>query len=456
MHPTNSSNPNPSRPQNKSCPAGGFQHISKSLPSTKRGVIVTPPYGYTSQPAPSELVVLHKGFDTLVLSVKAHIPLELFEPLEFEKARASAESREVQFEFGAFTFLLRPYGGHGYEFILSGGASGATWFLKKPNSKDPWGVRVNVGSFFLATEGLAAVREHLDAVLASWGVCYREEDISIARVDVCVDILAPDFVLIPDQVVMHSSCKRRDHLTADDIVVHGKSSRVTSITIGKPLNGQIIIYDKTSEIVASRKSYWWQIWDHTLRKKHGGEGITSDLLRNGTVRENIGSNRVWRIEARAGKNLLKDRWNIRTWADLYTRYGDVIREAFEVVRYCEPLICDTNRARWPAHAIWTLAESELNDDLIEMFEGTDPNPLKEVHCEDHIALIARNVLGCCITIGALKGKRQDELPALFHAIAREMQDTVNADPVKTAKQLNDASERYVFISKPKPQTDCRR
>jgi len=49
---------------------------------------------------------------------------------------------------------------------------------------------------------------------------------------------------------------------------------------------------------------------------------------------------------RAGKDLLKDRWNIRILADLFERYGDLIREACEVIRYTDP-DGDTNCARWP-------------------------------------------------------------------------------------------------------------
>jgi len=448
MQTPNSSAGQTARPQNKCCPAGGFQHVSEALPSQLRGVIVAPPSGNTSPPAPPELAVLHRGFDTLALSVRAHISSAFLEALQAEKARAEEQRRDVQVDYCGRTFHLKPHGGNGYSFILSGGPSGATWFIKKPNAKDPWGIRVSVGSFFLATQDLGAVREHLDAVLASWGVRYREEDVSIARADVCVDILAPDFVLTPDHFVMHSSCKRRDYLTADDMAVHGKSSRVTSVTVDGTMNRQVIIYDKSAEIIASKKSYWWHLWCDAARKKYGEGALASEFLRHGMLQRNISPSRIWRVEVRAGKDLLKDRWNIRTWGDFYTRFGDVIREAFELVRYCAPTAGDTNRARWPVHPIWALARDELSGDLVEMFEGTDPNPLKEVHREDHIALIFRNVLGSCITLAALNGKRQNELPAMFADLTEQMQASVKADPTRTERQLNEASERYVFIKKP--------
>ncbi|WP_300030588.1 hypothetical protein [uncultured Roseobacter sp.] len=391
------------------------------------------------------MTVLHRGFDTIALSVKAHITDTLLEALKADKARAEEERRDVQFDYGGFTFLLKPHGGAGYSFLLSGGNSGANWSIKTPNAKDPWGIRVSVGSFFLATEGLGAVREHLDAVLASWGIRYREEDVSIARADVCVDILAQGFRLNPDHFVMHSSCRRRDHLTADDIAVNGRSSRVTSVTVGGPANRQIIVYDKTTEIMARAKPYWWDIWYDTLRRNADADPATVDLLRYGTLRRNIGPNRVWRVEVRAGKNLLKDRWHIRTWSDFYARFGDVISEAFEVVRYCAPSDRDTNRARWPAHPIWALARTEMNSDLEEMSEGTDPEPLKEVVREDHIALIYRNVLGSCITLAALEGQPLTALSDFITGLAEKMQYSTKADPARTARQLNEASERYVFV-----------
>jgi hypothetical protein len=97
------------------------------------------------------------------------------------------------------------------------------------------------------------------------------------------------------------------------------------------------------------------------------------------MRKQTFKNSAAKVRFRAGKELLKDRWNIRTWAQFFDRFGDLCRETDEVVRYTEPNATDCNRARWPNHLICELACSEMNGDLMEMRSGCHPNPLKEAH-----------------------------------------------------------------------------
>ena len=206
MQLNNSSNNNPIRPQNLSCPASGT-YSAKDKPTdsdcSQRGVIVAPPSGNTDNP--DNLTVLHRGFDTIALSIQSNIGPELFAFLEAEQERAEQEKRDVLVDYNGVQLHLKGHGGHGYKFIASGGPDGATWFFKKPNSKDKWGIRLSFGSFFLAMHGLGAAKSHCEHVLGRLGVRYKPEDVSIARVDVCVDILAPNFEVIPDHFVMHLS-----------------------------------------------------------------------------------------------------------------------------------------------------------------------------------------------------------------------------------------------------------
>ncbi len=450
-------NPQPNRPQNKSCPAGGaITALSSQQPSNgrdKRGVIVTPPSGNTSDP--NALVVLHKGFDTLALAIKANIPSELFDYLDAERSIAEEERRDVLVSYNGVDLLLSPHGGSGYRFIASGGPDGATWFFKKPNTNDPWGIRLSFGSFFMATHGLGAAKAHVDHILEQFSIRTGPDDISISRADFCIDVLAPSFILNPDQCVMHSAAGRRDYITPDDMSVHGKSGRVTSVTIGGTRNRQVIIYDKRAEVIAHKKSYWWDVWNHTLRTLRTSKTTNSNATH---VRTRVlcpdpdfaAENRVWRVEFRAGKDLLKDRWGIRTWGQLFDQFGDLCREAGEVVRYVEPTGSDPNRARWQNHPLWELVCAEMNDDLIEMRSGADPNPMKEVHREEHIGLIYRNLLGSSITLAALSNADTNALGQVFRQLAADMTADVEADPVRAAKQLQDAKDRYVFIKRREP------
>jgi hypothetical protein len=229
----------------------------------------------------------------------------LLDYLDAELKVAADERREVLITYAGLNFQLMPHGGSGYRFILKGGPDSATWFIKKPNAKDPWGIRLSFGSYFMAMHGLGAAKAHVDLYTAKLGIRFGPDDISISRADYCVDILAPDFELIPDHFVMHSSTGRRDHITPEETVVHGKSGRVTSVTIGGPRNRQVIVYDKRAEVIARGKSYWWDIWNHTIRTcktaKNGScDGLTEYLTPNPDFAR---ENRVWRVEFRAGKDL---------------------------------------------------------------------------------------------------------------------------------------------------------
>ena len=402
------------------------------------------------------MIVLHRGFDYLALAIRANIPETLQAVLDAEKEVAEEERRSVLMTYNGLQFHLSPHGGGGYRFLLSGGPDGAQWSFKKPNAKDAWGIRVTFGSDFMAFHGLGAAKAHVEHVTERLGISYRPDDISISRIDFCTDILHPDFVLSPENFVMHSNAGRRDYITGDDLSVHGKSGRVTSVTVGKIKNRQVIIYDKREQVIASGKTQWWAIWNNTLRKLNDAETANVTLHRDNAIftypyikelePSDPTQSRVWRVEMRAGKDLLKDTWNIRTWSDLFDRFGDLCRQTGEVVRYTDPAPGDTNRARWPNHLLWEIAISEINDDLFEMRSGVDPNPLKEVHQEEHIAMLLRQVTGSSITLAALRQCKADGLAAALDRIAQDMKDQVRSDPLRAAKQLQDAKDRYVFKS----------
>ena len=385
---------------------------------------------------------MHRGFDTLDLAIKANISQDLYARLAEAKATAEEERRDVLFKYNGVRMHLKSHGGRGYAFILSQGPHGANWSFKKPNPKDPWGIRVSIGSECLALLSLGGARDQLERTAEALGIKYGSNDISIARADVCVDILAPDFAPNPDHFVAQAAMRRRDHFEPIEKSVNGKSGRVTSVTLGKMPGRQVILYDKRAEVIARHKTYWWVIWREELARQKRQRVVPQDVRFDP---KDPDSSRVWRVEMRAGKRLLKERWGIRTWLDLFDRFGDVVRQIGEMIRYCDPLGGDGNRARWPNHLLWETACAELNDDLTEMRSGVDPCAVKEVHRETHIGLISRNLLGCAITYAALKGVEIDSLPAHFKALSQELTDAAAKRPKETQKALKEASERYVFL-----------
>jgi hypothetical protein len=102
--------------------------------ASHRGVIVAPPSGNTSPP--ESYVVVHRGFDTLALSIKANIPHGLLDYLDAELKVAADERREVLITYAGLNFQLLPHGGSGYRFILKGGLGSSF----KCNTQSPLGI----------------------------------------------------------------------------------------------------------------------------------------------------------------------------------------------------------------------------------------------------------------------------------------------------------------------------
>lgn len=380
--------------------------------------------------------VVHRGFDMLALSIQANISPELFAELDAARERAEETRDDVPFSYGGADFDIKGHGGHGYRFILQGGPLDATWSIKKPNPRDPWGIRIVVGSTFLATQGLGMARAYIDKTLARLGIKYQAHQVSIARANFCVDILAPDFELIPDHVVMHSHANRADHLSiADAITSNGKSGKFTSVTAGKMPESQVIIYNKRREVIDKQKPIWWDIWNANLAR---------DGLRTLDPQDTKQS-QVWRVEIRAGKDLLKDRWQVTTWAELDALFGDIVAEAFAKVRYCTPHPTDTNRARWPNAPIWDLAQAETQGDLNELRSHVDPEKVRYVHRQEHIRLMMAQVIGNATTLGALEGVQDAELPDYVTGLADRMAMALEDDPERAGMKLEAARARYQFI-----------
>jgi len=380
--------------------------------------------------------ILHRGFDRLELSIEANIPPELFEYLDpiREEAEDARESRAVN--YGGADFDLLPHGVQGYRFILQSGPLPVTWFFKKPNARDPWGIRIVVGSLMLAIRGLGYVRTHIANTLERLGVRYGPRQVSIGRTDFCVDILAPEFELTPENFVIHSHSNRADHLTPEDHTLsNGKSGRFTSVTVGKMPGRQVTIYDKRLEVTDKRKPIWWELWNEN-RKSEGLPPLDP---------KDRSESQIWRVEVRAGKRIMKDRWGITTWEDFDAKFGDVIAEAFEKIRYCEPDPTDTNRARWPNHEIWDMAKVDSDTDLSEMRSHVAASAVKEVHKADQIKMILALALGNCTTLAALEGVESDELQGYMVDVGQRLRMEIQADPERAANKLSKAKERYRFV-----------
>lgn len=379
--------------------------------------------------------VLHHGFDTIAVAIRSQIPDDLRKFLDEHREVAENRRNPVEITYQGHTFHLEGHGGKGYRYILKGGPLGATWFFKKPNSADSWGVRVSVGSTFLATQGLGAARAHITDTLEALGFEYTAEDVSISRADVCTDILAPDFRLQPHQFVMHSSAKRHDRSLEYMLSSVGRSSKQTSVTVGAVRGRQAIIYDKRREVLDTNKTIWWEIWNRNLEKM----GLPPLDLKDPK------KSAVWRVEIRAGKDLLKGRWKIRTWAEFDKKFGDLVSEAFQSIQYCHENFHDSNRSRWKPHPIWARAWEAIQSEIEEMRSFVKPDKVRYVYREEQIRIIRNLVGGNVISLAALNRKSESELKDFMRSEFRQIADEVIGDLARAEKKLAEAKERYVFM-----------
>ena len=147
--------------------------------------------------------------------------------------------------------------------------------------------------------------------------------------------------------------------------------------VGKMPGRQVIVYDKRREAIDKHKMQWFKIWGIDPKGK---------------------SNHIWRIELRAGKKHFKDRWQLRTFADIEAAIGDVLKLAMEDIRYVADHQTDSNITRQQLHPLWekasgivfyamgehcagltvalAMTDDEIKHDLAEAIQATLDNRIR--------------------------------------------------------------------------------
>jgi hypothetical protein len=309
------------------------------------------------------------NFDGLDVTFQGRIPPALVEKLEETKAEAITTRAAVLLEWQDEPMHVGESGAKGgYAFRCDTGPTGATWFFSRNQNPANWNIRVSAKSSALASMGLGGVRAEMYRFLSAIGADVI--DASISRVDYCLDFLASDieaatgepFTLTPTAFVMHSHTSRADHDDDASIAMRGVSGRYSSVTCGKMPGRQVILYEKSREVRQKQKPEWWAHWNAAR------------------TRQNLppldGKETIWRLELRAGKTHLKDRWGIRTWADLDSKLGDLYARTLTDIRYTIPNPTDSERCRWPDHPLWQAARDTIATDLHEMTTGAEPDAVK--------------------------------------------------------------------------------
>ncbi|WFE75750.1 hypothetical protein [Roseinatronobacter sp. S2] len=380
--------------------------------------------------------LIQTGFDGLDISYKLTICEELAEKLEAQRAIAEApDSYLGLLQHNGVRMIVHASGAKGgYAFRCDtglGGPFGENWFFKKPNGRaDDWGVRVSCNALPLALNGLSKVRASIEATLSALGMKYEAGRESIGRVDVACDILAPDFVADRDHFVAHAQSTISEIMT-DLMQIVGRSGRVETITIGKNPQRQVVLYDKRAEVIAKGKSYWWPIWDAALAAQGLPPLDPTDRAQSS----------VWRIEIRAYKRHLKDKWGVTTWGDLREKLPEILHYSLCDVRYTLPT-GDSNRARWPDHPIWSIAHDAFAQDMEDLASMVDRAHIDALLLGRSDDALLRQITSCLISRAALFGIQEDRLlnfaEGTIHQLIRGWSD----DKSRIREKLAQARSRY--------------
>ena len=376
--------------------------------------------------------LLHKGFDALDVAYPVHFPTHFVAKLEHAKAQSAKTGVPTRICLGNQEFNVAATGAQGgYSFRLSAVKGREIWFVKKPNSRDPWGVRISVAAVQLALIGLKGVRERIDAKFEALGIPIRPGRESIGRVDFALDFLIPSFELVADNFVMARQFGRMRHADMREWKEGGKSGRTTSVTVGKNPNRQIIVYDKRAEILAKKNPYWPVIWNRN-REQAGRPPI--DL----SDRE---ASQIWRVELRLYKKHLKEDHGVSSWFQLQSMLPKMFNDLLEDVRLTEPTL-DKTRCRWPTHALWTRVSEELNGNLSAMRSFASEHQVAEMQQREREQMLITQIAGCTIALASSRNTDFPNLSEFVVQVAQEVTDLFRANPAKTERKLQLAKGKF--------------
>jgi hypothetical protein len=239
--------------------------------------------------------------------------------LQREHLRQSKQPETGVVEFGGMEFMLSPNGTKsGYPYLISNqdctiqfGENNNPSFFVKYSSFALW----NKGAKFLHERFLRWVDELGFVVI-------RHEGLS--RCDFAFDFHLENIDFDEDSFVT----------SAEKDSQHRKNGKVQTFTFGRD---EIVlrVYNKSDEVEEASQKYWLHLhW----------QGETEN---------------IWRVEWQVRKETLK-RFGLRTFDDLFEGHGDVLRYLISEHTSLRVKSEDSNRSRWPVHALWSLLAEKIN------------------------------------------------------------------------------------------------
>lgn len=228
-----------------------------------------------------------------------------------EAFRFAKRKEPVVLLLGTESFILKPHGsGNGFPFVMEND----TFIVEFGEFNEP-SFRVKFRSQPLWQYGASFLHQRFTIWYESIGL-YAIKPETLSRVDFTFDYHLPIIDFDENSVI---SLSKKDNKFRNDGhingLVYGKSDIV------------LRMYDKVLEIAEQSGKVWlFQLWG----------GLTSN---------------VWRIEWQARQSPLR-RFGIRTFDDLFSMQGDLLRYLANEHDSLRIQTNDTNRSRWPVHPLW--------------------------------------------------------------------------------------------------------
>jgi len=189
---------------------------------------------------------------------------------------------------------------------------------------------------------------------------------------------------------------------------------------------QIIIYDKRREAIDKHKMHWFKLWGIDPKNRNKC---------------------VWRIELRAGKKHLKDRCQIRTFADAEAAIGDVFKLAMEDIRYVAEHQTDSNITRQQIHPLWEQASGIALYAMQEHRAGLTPDQIREVEREQITQIYIQQIIGNCAGLAVALAMTEDEIRRdLSEVIHATLANRIRYEDDPFWKSCKRAGQRLHFVT----------
>ena len=365
--------------------------------------------------------LLHAGFDTLEAAFHGRWSDRTLKQLEQAKFVAQERMGPVETEIGQAILHVEPTGGlGGYSFTMDTGPDGfKVWAKRGRGGGLDWSAKVKVRpGCFLRLKTLAAVEaEMLDLMRAlGWQRSLSPEGRfeAISRVDFALDFDAEGFQPDPYAVSTKAATRGREEIDHTS-----QRRRCTYLRVGSVARRQIAIYNKSHEARAKRNFFWFDVWG--LDRKDDRD--------------------VWRIETRAGKEILKED-GIRTFADMHRRLKALFQDSLVRVRLVE--LSDANISRCPDLPIWTAARANLAAALRGLLAASPDVDVAGDSIEQRKAAIDASFEGLCVSKAALNGVSDDPVALIgyLRSVVDNLARSYHANPKRLQEKHRKACERY--------------